>query len=212
MSTPPRKHPQLVLQKEEDISPDRYHSAHPDADNELIDQYFVAIERCDLERVQECLQSGVPINTYDMSGRTIFHIAAANGSLALVKIVIDYPGIDLNIRSLDFMLTPLHEAVLAERDEIAEIYINAGAKINIPNGHGSTAIHMSVKTKSISIILLLIKHRINLNAVDIFCNTALSIAVLDLRDFEISQTLIKHGARVNKSRFHALYLFHGRLS
>lgn len=71
----------------------------------------------------------VDVNAVDDSGRTALHHAADEGFVQIVKLLVDVPGISLDIEDNEF-LTPLQLAVNWNQDVVAEILRNRGAHLS----------------------------------------------------------------------------------
>ena len=77
----------------------------------------------------------VDVNAIDDSGRTALHHAADEGFVQIVKLLVDVPGIALDIEDNEF-LTPLQLAVNWNQDDVAEILRNRGAHLSTnPQAH-----------------------------------------------------------------------------
>jgi Carboxypeptidase regulatory-like domain/Ankyrin repeats (3 copies) len=92
--------------------------------------------------------------------------------------------------------TALHVAIENGNTEIAEVLLNAGAKINIKNSEKRTPLMMLDEDASVELVNLLIRHGAKLNLVDKAGNSALILAA-SAASKEVMQTLISAGAGVN---------------
>jgi len=92
--------------------------------------------------------------------------------------------------------TALHVAVENGNAEIAEVLLNAGAKINSKNSEKRTPLMMLDEDADVELVNLLIRHGAKLNLVDKAGNSALIIAASSASE-EVVQTLINAGANVN---------------
>lgn len=75
----------------------------------------------------------------------VFHAIIFSGDKErLIEILNDYPELDMNIQSKDGA-TPLLLAVSLDKIEIAEILIEKGADVKIPDIEGITPLHLAVQ-------------------------------------------------------------------
>lgn len=88
-------------------------------------------------------KNNVLYNTKDNKDNNALHIAARNGHIECVRILID-AGADKNIQNKNGA-TPLMNAVLYEHIDIVRFLIEAGANLNIKNTNDQqTALEMAV--------------------------------------------------------------------
>lgn len=71
----------------------------------------------------------VDVNAVDDSGRTALHHAADEGYVQIVNLLVDVPGISLDIEDNE-LLTPLQLAVNWNQNEVADILRNHGAHLS----------------------------------------------------------------------------------
>jgi hypothetical protein len=92
--------------------------------------------------------------------------------------------------------SPLHFAVENGNLEIAEVLLNAGAKINYKNSEKRTPLMMLDEDAGAELVNLLIRHGATIDFTDKKKNTALILAAA-YADKDVVQTLISAGANVN---------------
>ncbi|MDQ6787643.1 MAG: ankyrin repeat domain-containing protein [Acidobacteriota bacterium] len=92
--------------------------------------------------------------------------------------------------------SPLHVAVENGNTEIAEVLLNAGAKINSKNFEKRTPLMMLDEDASVELVNLLLRHNAKINLADKEGNTALILAA-SYANKDVVQTLIGAGANVN---------------
>ena len=100
---------------------------------------------------------------------------------------------DINAKEKDGQ-TRLHDAVINNRKEMAELLIAKGVDINAKDKDGQTPLHNAVSGNSKEMAELLIAKGADINAKDQYGNTPLSWAVL-LKHKEMEELLRRHGAR-----------------
>lgn len=124
------------------------------------------------------------------------HKPVTNGDLAKVAVVLkDNPGlanaIDISGR------TPLHIAVMFDRNEIIELLISLGADVNGYNREGQTPLHQAMTVDSKEIAELLIARGADVNAKMLPTGMTLLHRAVNNNDQEGVEFLIAHGADVN---------------
>lgn len=73
-----------------------------------------------------------------MDDETPFHFACRNGLIEDVKAMLEFPGLDINVRG-DIGCTALHEAVSGKWQDVVGLLISKGANKYIKNDYGETA-------------------------------------------------------------------------
>lgn len=88
----------------------------------------------------------------DNSGRAAIHIAAQNGHVDMIAVMIE-KGVDVNLMEDSPAVpgtTPLHEACSRGHAEVAKLLIQAGADDTIKNAKGETPAHCAVMAQKLS--------------------------------------------------------------
>ena len=91
-----------------------------------------------VEEVKKLLKEGVDPNAVDKDGRTALHIAT---DIEVIKVLLASEKIDVNVRGNHFDRTALHEAAGKNDLEKVKALLAAGAKPNLANGAGYTALY-----------------------------------------------------------------------
>ena len=109
----------------------------------------------DLEKLRDCIESGIPVDHADPSGETpIFHIIGA-GSGEAFQLLLEN---EANVKFRDTQgNTTLHKAVTFDRMEFAVQLIEKGLDINATNKVGATALHYAVRAANLDMVNLLIE-------------------------------------------------------
>lgn len=79
---------------------------------------IAATKSGDLELLTDLLEQGNSVSARDCTNRTPLHIAAANGTLQIAKLLLEY-GAD--VHSVDERYTPLEIAVNAGHEDLAAL-------------------------------------------------------------------------------------------
>ena len=109
----------------------------------------------ELEKLRDCIESGIPVDHADPAGETpLFHIIGAGSGKAFQLLLEN----DANVRLRDNQgNTTLHKAVTFGRSDFAERLIERGLKIDATNKVGATALHYAVRSANLSMVNLLIE-------------------------------------------------------
>jgi ankyrin repeat protein len=97
--------------------------------------------------------------------------------------------------------TPLHLAVLRQREDVARLLIAYGADVNAKDLFGETPLHNAAENDSLNLVTLLISHGADVNAKDGDGATPLTRAqgirdlFLDDTGSKVIELLKSHGAR-----------------
>lgn len=121
--------------------------------NALVDGYtrgispktplLIAAEHGHKDIAETLLAKGAnPLKT-DAQGRSPLHLAAHNGNDALVKLLLEQPGVNVNAVD-DFGRTALHHACLREKDDAAKALLAAGAQADLYDKNGFTPLQLAV--------------------------------------------------------------------
>ena len=129
--------------------------------------------------VKEALQRGGDPNKISEIGRTALHAAASKGHQEVVAVLLEHPGVDPNVVTLDTDWSSLHLAVSGGHYKVVALLLQQpGIEVNLPDDHGRTPLHFAaVRGTSPEIVELLLKQPgININARDRWGDTALHLA------------------------------------
>ncbi|CAL1539363.1 unnamed protein product, partial [Lymnaea stagnalis] len=137
------------------------------------------------------LAAEADVNIRNKRGENALLIAAKSGCTEMVKLLIQ-AGAD-PLSSTNMGNTGLS---LAANKDIAELFVQAGADVNLRNVHGQTPLHCAVKKSKTDVFKLLLAHGANVNMKDFYGNTPLIIADHVLQS-DIILSLIRAKADVN---------------
>jgi len=119
------------------------------------DQIIQAARFADLEKLSDCIESGIPVDHADPVGETpLFHIIGAGSEKAFELLMAN--GADIRLRDGQGNTT-LHKAVTFGRREFALQLIERGLDINATNKVGATALHYAVRTGNLGMVEFLVE-------------------------------------------------------
>ncbi len=105
----------------------------------------------DYDALEELLKRGLPPDTHDHNGSTALINAVTSGSPKIVKLLLSCKA-NPNLASRDGTELPLHEA-LKKRDLRSVIALaQAGARSDVPDASGKTALQLAEETKSYDLL------------------------------------------------------------
>src|SRR5262245_51456093 len=111
------------------------------------------------------IEQHADVNERASDGTTALHWAAHNRDLDLVKRLIKAGA---NVKSAnDYGATPMSEAADLGEAAILEALLAAGADVESPNAQGETALMSVARTNHVDAAQVLLKHKANVNAVEI---------------------------------------------
>lgn len=103
---------------------------------------FKAVDESDLEAMEALLLKGVPVNLRDRRGACPVHIAAARGNTAMVAVLCEQGGAELDTRDHSGN-TPLHLACAAGVDSCVQYLLQSAAPVESQNSAGDTPLHLA---------------------------------------------------------------------
>lgn len=107
-------------------------------ERDLYLKFEKAVANGNIEQTRDCILAGVDIHSSHMDDHTPLGVAAFEGHLEIVKLLID-AGSDVNAQQLYDRCTALMDAVSGGHLEIVKVLIEAGAKVDMLSTQGDTA-------------------------------------------------------------------------
>ena len=137
--------------------------------------------------------AGADVNTRDDEGSTPLYLAAENGRLQVVRMLLEHGA---NVGAEDNQgKTPLHGAAKAGRVEVVRMLLEHGANVGAEDNQGKTPLHGAVKDGWVEVVRMLLEHGANVGAEDNQGKTPLHGAAEDGM-VEVVRMLLEHGANV----------------
>lgn len=124
------------------------------------EDFFKAIQQDYVAGLQTLLSRGFDANTVDDKGQCGLHVALANESLKVAKVLASWPQTDVNkLNHKDESALML--AALKGYQDLAEMLIRKGADVNKP---GWTPLHYAASKGELGVINLLLEHNAYIDA------------------------------------------------
>ena len=115
-------------------------------------------------KIKELMLVNVPINYANEKGATALILAAQNGHLGVVKILLAH-GANVNARATGSMnQSALSTAADKGHDEIVQLLLDHGAAVDLPIANGATPLLIAAENDRLNIVQNLLKHGANVNA------------------------------------------------
>ena len=113
-----------------------------------------------LAEVRSALARGEDVNSKDSSGITALMLAVLNELNSIVKLLLDQPAVDVNVKNIRGW-TALHRAASANNAEGARMLLlhKNFKSANVTDNGGLTALMVAVITRNEEVLRELVKHR-----------------------------------------------------
>ncbi|MBN1560688.1 TonB family protein [candidate division KSB1 bacterium] len=155
---------------------------------------FAAIDECRTEAVRLLINKGARLDYLTKLHYTPLMKAASDGCVEIVQLLLD-AKVDVNRAEPTNKHNPLLKAVMFNRPEIVELLIARGAKVDVTDKFGNTALMLASRSGAIDIVELLIEKGAKVNSKTLIGHTALLYA-LEFGQPEIAKILIDAGADI----------------
>ncbi len=194
----PSQNNETVLQKDEKKKESKTHTPEKLKFSTITEKLYKAVDARDVSYAKRLIKKGADCKAVnEKTGLTPLHLVAKNGYARLTEILLEHTG-DVDIRSKDGK-TPFVLAMENNHMDVAVFLLGSGADINVVY-QGKTLLHQMTYQGYISLVRSLIKHGIDINAVDSENKTALEYAY-ENGNQEIEDLLIEKGAAVNAKTY-----------
>jgi ankyrin repeat protein len=152
----------------------------------------LAVRNNDRELTQLLVAAGANINQWDRHGQTPLIFAAQEGTADLVDFLLKlHASPDLSDYKIGY--TPLMWATSNDRVEIMESLLRGGAKVDVKNSLGQTALHVSAQYDCVQCADLLLRRGAVIDLQDAKGVTPFLVAIAENK-LGVAAFLLKHGA------------------
>jgi ankyrin repeat protein len=155
---------------------------------------YESVAQNNIDDVASALAAGGNVNMINTAGATLLHRAAANGSLEIAEILIEY-GAKVDTQTKRGM-TPLHIAVNAKKPniDVVVLLLEEWADTDIQDNNGDTPLHIAARKGNLEIVKLIVEYRADLNIKNKDRKRPLSVA-LAAEQTKIAELLRENGAK-----------------
>ncbi|XP_022097081.1 transient receptor potential cation channel subfamily A member 1-like [Acanthaster planci] len=135
------------------------------------------------EAVRVCIEFGSPLDVLQEDDSTPLHLAASQGSLPIIKLLLSPPGSEATLSMCDVeKMTPLHRAAMFDHVDVVEFLIAQGADMDAVDKNGYSPVLRAVSRGSFRSALLLNKNGADCRLRDCQNRNILHLAVLSGKD------------------------------
>lgn len=99
----------------------------------------------------------IDVNLQNEAGMTALHYAASKGREELLSLLFQRDDVKIDVQDPNSKLTPLMRAVLGHHRGTVGKLIQAGARLNLTDFEGNTALHLAVKEGKDDIAMALLE-------------------------------------------------------
>ncbi|XP_038056878.1 transient receptor potential cation channel subfamily A member 1-like isoform X2 [Patiria miniata] len=151
------------------------------------------------EAVRVCIEFGSPLDVLQEDDSTPLHLAASQGSLPIVKLLLSPPGSEKTLTMCDVeMMTPLHRAAMFDHVDVVDFLIAQGADMDVVDKHGCSPLLRAVSRGSFRSVSLLNEHGADCSLRDCQNRNVLHLAVLS------GKNITTYGLTCTKSNMQVL--------
>jgi len=134
----------------------------------------------------------------NISSYTILFISCKNGYSECMKVFLENKNEnEINVRNQYNGKTPLHESILSNKPNCANVLIDKGADLNAKDTDGKTPLIWALENGQIEVAKLLIEKGAEVHAKNRYGYTPLILAIRNDHN-EIAKLLIEKGAELNE--------------
>ncbi|MBL0318225.1 MAG: ankyrin repeat domain-containing protein [Alphaproteobacteria bacterium] len=155
---------------------------------------FVAVVQDKVAAVEALLKAGADPEVRNQYGETLLHVAC-NSKTGILELLLKHCDCYIDAANAEEQ-TPLHYAVMLEREDAVETLLNFGANVNVADAKGRMPLHMASSRGLLKTLNLLLSHGAYVNACDNHDKIPLHYAV-QFGHMSLVQALVQQGAKIN---------------
>ena len=122
-----------------------------------------SVQAGDFKSVQSLLQTDIDVNQKDLLGYTPLHIAAQEGYIDIVKLLVKIKGAKVNVG--DFLnTTPLHYAAEEGHLKVVQFLVEAGANFDNSDTTFQTPLHYAAEEGHLKVVQFLVEAGADINS------------------------------------------------
>ena len=153
----------------------------------------------DLEKLVDCIESGIPVDHADPVGETaLFHIVGMGSDEGFRLLLENDADIHHRDRQGD---TTLHKAMTFDQRGLASHLIERGLDINATNKIGATALHYAVRSGNLGMVNFLVERGAKIGVRDAKGSTPAEVAQAMSGQEGLSGTM---GRTISKKQMHKI--------
>ncbi|XP_046329004.2 uncharacterized protein LOC124112875 [Haliotis rufescens] len=131
---------------------------------------------CAPDVAEELIQRGVDVNAFNSDGFAPLHLAAENGYVGMLKVLLDSNNCFINPRSHKDRSTPLHVAVKSNHTDAVKLLLRHECDVNSKDVAGRSPVHLACETGNTTVLKDLLSKGGDANIQDQKGNTPLHYA------------------------------------
>lgn len=158
-----------------------------------------AVKEGDKEQVLVLAKTDLDINERNAYETTALQLAARDGNLEIMEILIDN-GADVNLGESWLKIAPLHVAARNGNIAMLKLLIENGADMNIENHTGAKPIHYAARAGHSDVVDLLLAKGVDVNSRDAEDYTPLHNSTYN-GHMDLTKLLLANGADVNATTY-----------
>ncbi len=170
-------------------------SAEVSLEKSLRKSFITAVRTSNVDIVSKFIKkTNININFYDQDGNTPLHVAAEDGNIDIINLLIKN---NADIHAVNhFCRTPLHYGVETDDIDIIRLFISNGANVNSSNEDFYTPFQLAITRGYLDNIDLLIENNADVKAVTVRGDTPLHLAAA-VGYVDVMELLLKKNIDVN---------------
>lgn len=131
--------------------------------------------------IELLISHGADVNVLTNNGQSVIHFAAANKHQKVLEALLKY-GLNVDAKGKDGNFTPLFNAVWSNRYDNVKLLLDWQANVNERIINSQIVLHVAVDQKHARIVDVLLEHGSDINVLDDYGNTPLTISLYQIAE------------------------------